>query len=139
MTAKEYLMQYRNIKAEIEKLRSQLRELRDLCDQTTVDPSAEKVQSSGSKDRLGDIVAQIADKESEINEKIQQAMQKMDEIEKSIDLLKDPDERLIVHMRYIQGLKWPRIFEEMPWSEDAIFMKHRKALHRLELLCDEIK
>ena len=139
MTAKEYLNQYLGIKAEIKRLKAQLQELRDLCDQTTVDPSAEKVQSSGSKDRLGDIVSQMADKEAEIQVKIEQAFRKMEEIEETIELLADPDEKLIIQMRYIKGMKWSQIIDEIPWAEDTVFLKHRKALRQLATLCNKIK
>ncbi|MBR0085659.1 MAG: DUF1492 domain-containing protein [Lachnospiraceae bacterium] len=132
MTAKEYLGQYLKIKKRIKKLKGELRELRDLCDQITVDPTTEKVQTSGSKDRLGDVVAKIIDKENELLDQVEEAADVMDDIERSIDMLEDPDEQLMLQMRYVEGMSWNDIISSIPLSDRTAFTKHKSAMDRIE-------
>lgn len=138
MTAREYLGQYLIARKRITKLQGELRSLRDLCDQVTVDPTSEKVQSSGNKDRLGNVIAKIVDKEAEINEQVGVAFDLMNEIEECIDMLEDPDEQLVLQMKYIECKSWEEVINSLAWSERSMFRKYREAMDKMDLIVKNI-
>ena len=101
-----FLRGYQRARARIVFLQTELGELQDLCERITVDPTKEKIQSSGSKDRLGDTVARIADKETEIMSEVAHAFDTLNEIESALSKIDDPEEQLVLQIRYIEGRDW---------------------------------
>ena len=110
MNAKEFLGQFKRKKAEIDILVSAKEKLVEAATNATVDPTAERVQSSGNKDRLGLIMSRIADKQAEIDKEIAEAWDILSDITEMIDRI-DNDSASVLLRYYVQGLKHMEIAE----------------------------
>jgi len=145
MTGKEYLMQYWKAKVEVKRLESQKDSIRDLLGNVTVDPTSEHVQTSKDPDQIGKLVARLSDIQEELEEERIKAIDLMQEIYKAIGKLGNPDEQLLLQMRYIQMLPWSIVEKEMRklqacYSRDWMMKHHRNALKEIERLtkCTDI-
>lgn len=139
MTGKDYMLQYWQARVTVRRLESQQASIRDLLGNVTVDPSSEHVQTSRDPDQIGKLVAKLADIQDKLNEEKLRAMDLMDEIYGAINKLGDPDEQLILQMRYIKMLPWSKVEKELEkvqryYCLDWMMRKHRHALKEIERL-----
>lgn len=139
MTGKEYMLQYWQARVTVRRLESQQASIRDLLGNVTVDPSSEHVQTSRDPDQIGKLVAKLADIQDKLNEEKLRAVNLMDEIYGVINKLGDPDEQLILQMRYIKMLPWSKVEKELEkvqryYCLDWMMRKHRHALKEIERL-----
>ena len=139
MTGKDYMLQYWQARVTVRRLESQQASIRDLLGNVTVDPSSEYVQTSRDPDQIGKLVAKLADIQDKLNEEKLRAMDLMDEIYRVINKLGDPDEQLILQMRYIKMLPWSKVEKELEkvqryYCLDWMMRKHRHALREIERL-----
>ena len=139
MTGKDYMLQYWQARVTVRRLESQQASIRDLLGNVTVDPSSEHVQTSRDPDQIGKLVAKLADIQDKLNEEKLKAMDLMDEIYRAINKLGDPDEQLILQMRYIKMLPWSKVEKELEkvqryYCLDWVMRKHRHALKEIERL-----
>ena len=139
MTGKDYMLQYWQARVTVRRLESQQASIRDLLGNVTVDPSSEHVQTSRDPDQIGKLVVKLADIQDKLNEEKLKAMDLMDEIYRAINKLGDPDEQLILQMRYIKMLPWSKVEKELEKAQryyclDWMMRKHRHALKEIERL-----
>lgn len=139
MTGKDYMLQYWQARVTVRRLESQQASIRDLLGNVTVDPSSEHVQTSRDPDQIGKLVAKLADIQDKLNEEKLRAIDLMDEIYGVINKLGDPDEQLILQMRYIKMLPWSKVEKELEkvqryYCLDWMMRKHRHALKEIERL-----
>lgn len=139
MTGKEYMLQYWQARVTVRRLESQQASIRDLLGNVTVDPSSEHVQTSRDPDQIGKLVAKLADIQDKLNEEKLRAVNLMDEIYGVVNKLGDPDEQLILQMRYIKMLPWSKVEKELEkvqrcYCLDWMMRKHRHALKEIERL-----
>ena len=139
MTGKEYMLQYWQARVTVRRLESQQASIRDLLRNVTVDPSSEHVQTSRDPDQIGKLVAKLADIQDKLNEEKLRAIDLMDEIYGVVNKLGDPDEQLILQMRYIKMLPWSKVEKELEkvqryYCLDWMMRKHRHALKEIERL-----
>ena len=137
MTGKEYMLQYWKARVSVRRLESQKASIKDLLGNVTVDPSNEHVQTSRDPDQIGKLVARLADIEEKLNDEKLLAMNLMDEIYNAINKIGNPDEQLILQMRYIKMLPWSKVEKEMQkvqryYCLDWMMRKHRHALKEIE-------
>lgn len=136
MDASKYLRRYRRLIVEVEHNRIKMQRLRGLCEQITVDMTREKVQSSGSKDKLGETVARLADLEAETLDKVNEALDAMNDIEELINQLDDTDQAEILQMMYIEGYNALRVANVLGCSPATVYRKRDKALRNIEKLAE---
>lgn len=110
---KEQLRKYRPMKKEQRQIEQRLRNLerRPEGDQETLRPLRECYAK-----KLEELVAAQL------------------EIEKAIETLDDPTERMLVRLRYIDGLSWYRIMTTINYSEQQTHRIHARALIKLKKL-----
>lgn len=137
MTGKEYMLQYWKAKVEVRRLESQKASIKDLLGNVTVDPSSEHVQTSRDPDQIGKLVAKLSDIQEKLDNERLLAVSLMDEIYEAVNKLKNPDEQLILQMRYIKMLPWPKVDKEMQKSQRYYSMEwmmkhHHHALKEIE-------
>ena len=137
MTGKEYMLQYWKAKVEVRRLESQKASIKDLLGNVTVDPSSEHVQTSRDPDQIGKLVAKLSDIQEKLDNERLLAVSLMDEIYEAVNKLKDPDEQLILQMRYIKMLPWSKVDKEMQKSQRYYSMEwmmkhHHHALKEIE-------
>ena len=130
-------MQYWMAKVEVRRLESQKASIKDLLGNVTVDPTSEHVQTSRDPDQIGKLVAKLADIQEKLDNERLIAVSLMDEIYDALNKLKDPDEQLLLQLRYIKMLPWSRVEKEMQemqryFSRDWMMKRHRHALKEIE-------
>ncbi len=110
VNAKQYLNQIKRLDTQINNKQIELEQLRVMSKSITgIDYSSDKVQSTGSKDKLGDIVAKFVDKQNEINKLIDKFVDVKQEAINVIEQVSDVDEYNILHKRYVQYMTFDAI------------------------------
>jgi hypothetical protein len=132
MTAKEYLMQLQFLDKKIHNKLSEVYQLRALATSASVAIGSDKVQTSKQKDRMGDAIANIVDKEREANREIKRFLIKKKEIISVIETTENLNHYDLLFKRYVEYKTLRMIQNEMGYS-----LQHVKRMHKEAL--DEIK
>lgn len=128
---KEYLNQYRKIKAELRNLEEQYKEIR-------LHEIMHPVSSSGMPvihDRrdLSDYVVELDNVYQKYIHAMYELVKKHSEIFEQIKKLDDPMERAVLNMRYIRGMTWERIAAEIKYSWKQTHRIHSEGLKHFEI------
>ena len=132
MEAKTFLKQYQEALVDVRNLEAETEELETIALSITVSTDGERVQSSGSKDRMGELIAKICDMKIELMNKRSQALDKLREVGWVIRQVDNKNYRQLLHRRYIEGNTWERIAVEMEMNYRWILRMHGKALEKVE-------
>lgn len=138
MKAKNYLMQIKimntRINADIEELAS----LEALATKTTSVLGDERVQSSGSQQKMADVVAKIVELKDKINEEIDRFVDFKEEARNLMFDACDGDCIALLYKRYFADKKWEEIAVEMnytyQWVQGGL---HQRALSQMQKALDE--
>ena len=90
----------------------------------------DRVQTSGVTDRVGRIVAEIADAEMEMDREIQHLAKLRLEAIQLVDGLAEPDQS-VMKLRYIVGKHWDEVAEETGYEISWIYRIGKRALNSL--------
>ena len=127
MTAKKYLLQAYLLEQRIESKLMQIRMLRELATKSTAvirrDPGGK-----GNHHFMEDTIVQMADMEKEISGEIGRLMELKREITGVISQVEEPDQQVILEMRYLCYQDWPVIMDLVGRSKSSVFELHGKAL-----------
>lgn len=137
MTAKEYLNQAYRLKDKIKSNQRQVEALEDEATSVTV-KFGEKVQS-GEKNSTEQIILKIIALKQKINEETDRYIDLLTEIRSTIEKVKDPDENLLLTLRYIEFMKWEEIMEKMRFSRPQVFRIYNNALKSIVIPKDDTK
>lgn len=137
MNAKEYLLEFGRINAKIESLSDAVRRIKDLEDRITVDPTKERVQSTGTTDRVGKLAAEIADKEDEIAEQISNGWTVLSDINSTLQAMDYIQGEQVLRLRYIQLLKPGEICERLNISRATEGRYHQRGLMVVQKILDK--
>ena len=129
---KRYLSQLRFIDYAIKKKTHEMKQLRDFLENTSVELKADRVQSSGSADRLGDSVAKIVDLEKETIALVAKYALTQKTINEHLDDLSKPEYSMILHLKYFGDKKLYEIGKELGYDENYIRKLHGRALKEFE-------
>ena len=133
MTAKEYLMQYRQIEKEIGRLLEERARWTALAEKMT--PSLSGIPGgAGGGDRLGETVAKIVDLEREIGAKVDELVEHYRKIGEVVSQIPDAKEREVLLRRYMQGQSWEEIGEKMEITIRRVYQLHKTALFSLDFI-----
>lgn len=139
MDAKEYLQQVRNADLAINNKIEELAKLRSLAIKINSLNEGERVQSSGSQDKMADAVCRITDMESEIQSEIDALMTLKREVRSVINQVSEPTLMSVLHKRYLQYdaqsyryKPWEKIAVELDCSYQWICKLHGRALQEVE-------
>ena len=111
-------------------LKQSIASLRSLATSLSAPLGGDRVQSSGVSDRVGRIVADIADAEAEMEKEIQRLAELRLEAIKMVEQLPDP-EQSIVRLRYIIGMTWERVADESGYDERYVYKIGHRAIEAL--------
>ena len=92
------------------------------------DMSKDKVQGNGAADRIGGIVAKIADLDAKVNAEIDRLVDLKSEIWTAIDKVEDSTLRLILQKRYLETKSWEQISDDIGYTD-----RHVRGLHGIAL------
>ena len=117
----------------------ELAQLEALATKTSVAMGDERIQSSGSQQKMADCVVKIADAKNEINKEVEELTRCKNE---AMQILSNCDAECIaiLHKRYFQFKTWEQIAAEMgftyKWVSGGL---HQKALAQFQKTMDEMR
>lgn len=126
--AKDYLNQIQKTDRLIKRLTDTASTLRSRLISQNYELKPDRVQSSGSKDPIGETFAKIAELESEINAHIDELVDWKREAHARIGKIADLDQQNILIARYIEGKRWEKISVEINFSIRQVHRIHGAAL-----------
>ena len=132
-TAKEYLMKAYRVDERIQNKLMQVDSLSALATKATTTIS--DMPGSPSKDphKLENIVVKIVELQEEIGGDIEKLLVLKKDILGRIRCIEDPELQMVLELRYLSYLTWEHIAAKMGYSEDNIFILHRKALEKMTI------
>ena len=128
MKAKTYLQDIRKLDRKINNKQLELESLENMITSITPKLKEVNVQSSGSQDKLGEIISKIVDLQNEINREIDRFVDRKLEAIRLINLLEDDVSISLLIQRYINYRRWDEIAESLNYSRQGIIKKHGQAL-----------
>ena len=131
MTAKDYLSQAFHIDQRISSKLSQVMRLREAATSCTATLTDMPRPDSPSRQQMADTICKIVDLEREINEDIDRLVDLKAEARRAINAVSDPDQQLILELRYLCYKPWNEIMRELGYSEPTIYRLHGEALKKI--------
>ena len=136
MNAKDYLLQIQKLDRLIENKLMEVAHWKAVATGTTVCSEGDRVQSSGSKQRMADAVCRYLNMEDEINADIDRLVDIKQDIIKTIEQLPVKEYDLL-HKIYVQGMEMYEAAVEMDKSYRWATSVHGRALANVQKLLDE--
>ena len=112
---------------------------RDVATSTTAYSDGERVQASGSQQKMADAVCKYVEIEDEINEEIDRLVSTRRWIISTIEQLQSVDEYEVLNRHYVLFKDFTQIAEELDKSYSAITTIHGRALINLQKILDEME
>lgn len=85
-------------------------------------------KGSTLKDKIAEGIVKLFEIQEELNNKVVQYNITARNMEAKISELENPGERMVMRLRYIDGLDWQSIAVVLSYSVDHCFTLHRKAM-----------
>lgn len=126
--AYRYMYRVQNIDNLISRKQEQVNNLRSLATSTQRNDDTERVQSSGSEDKVGKYCAKIVDLCAEINCDIDKLVDTKRQVIKTIDSLENNYQREVLYYRYLENLDFKTISIEMEISEIKVYRLHKAGM-----------
>lgn len=136
MTAKEYLMQIRDLNTDIKNIDDELKAIKE--EQATIRSAWPDGQphGTGTTDPTGTAAAKLADQLAEMterkNELRNELWSKRESIIASIDLIERKEHRRLLYMRYVTCSRWEEIAVDMHYTYRHIVRMHGSALQDMD-------
>lgn len=128
MDTREYLNQIQRFDKIIHNKHEELAQLKSLATGLNSFSYCERVQTSGSQDKVGDLVAKIVDLETEIVDTTNEYMEKRTEVIRTIDSVTNPVLYDILFKRYVEGKALDIISDEVGYSYQRTKELHLSAI-----------
>lgn len=133
MNTHKYLKQIENADRLIDNKLAELYRWKVLTSSISVASDGERVQTSGNKDRMGSIVARIADLEKEIDNAVDDLIDKKTMIISQINGMENSVYSSILHGYYVEYLTFTEIrTEKIPYSRSRMNILYKEAMHEFE-------
>lgn len=131
MTGKEYLSQAYRLVENIESYTEEIKSLSDIVSNSGI---SERVQTSPTGDNIPKTVEKINEYKNKLEKSLSCLVALHNEINSVIEQVSDPDEKLLLRLKYINRKSWQEIADVMGYSERHVKRLHEKALLSVELL-----
>ena len=131
MNAKEYLSQVMYIDRRIDSKLEQVMTLRETATKATATLSDMPRSDSPNLQSMENTIVKIVDLENEINRDIDRLVDLKAEVRQLIAALENPEQQLILELRYLCFKQWSAIMEEMGISETSVYRIHGEALKNI--------
>lgn len=136
MRAEVFMELYEKMSAMIDTKKLQIIKLKESATKTTVQGFEERVQSSGSKDKIGNAVADYTDKERELQWEVNDCQRVQTEIEKLLECLPTAEYK-VLYKRYVECKELYIIADEVNKSYSWVSKNKRKGLKHVQEILDE--
>lgn len=127
--AKKYLGELQYLDKFIQSNVRELERLRLLSVSMGGSNFSERITGGIVESRLERQVAEIIDLEDDIKKEIRKYTRLRAKVNKAIELQEDENERLLLKLRYIEGMTWEEISEKMNLSTRHVYRLHKIALN----------
>lgn len=131
MTVKEYLEFYKAYIAETEVELEQVERLRELATRASASWNPGGINPM-PYDKVGEITAKIVDLENTIRSRIDATISMRTEIKGYIALIPNDKARLVIELRYLNGLSFRKIAERVERDVRTVLRRHKEGLNFLE-------
>lgn len=126
--AKKYMQQYIAAKAQYASLYREIERWRESLTGTTIQLKADVVSGGGVSDKMSATIAKIVDAESKLANEAAEISTALSAVLTAIRSVPDAMQRTVLTLRYIEGLDWIRISENIHYGERQTFVVHGRAL-----------
>lgn len=137
MDAKNYLRQVEKLDVRITNKLIERQQWRDIAVGITASVGGERVQASGSQQKMADAVVKCVDMEKEINALVDSLIETKKDVIATIEQLDNPTEYDILHKRYIQFMPLQEIADRYGREYTTITTTHGRALKNVQMLLDK--
>ncbi len=131
MNAKEYLSQAFHIDQRINSKLEQVMKLRDAVTNCTATLSDMPRSDTPRLQSMEDNIVKLVDLEREINSDIDRLIDLKAEARRVINQITDPDQQLVLELRYLCYRPWTEIMDALGYSEATIYRLHGEALKNI--------
>ena len=136
MKAKDYLKQIEKLDTLIQNKLAEKAQWKDVALGITTTTDGERVQSSGSQQKMADAINRCIDIERDIDSFIDRMVDLKSEIIQTIEQL-NPTEYDVLHKRYIQNMTFDEIAETKRKSKSWATTVHGRALQSVQNILDD--
>ena len=145
MEAKEFLSQPKRLDLQIRNKLIEKQQWRDLALGITTNMEGERVQSSGSQQKMADAIAKCVDMEAEIDRLVDLLIDKKREVIQTIEQVDSPIEYDVLHKIYIQYMSLQDVADHYGKEYGWATTTHGRALKSVQEIrgkfvtsCEEI-
>ena len=131
--SKEYLMKAYRMDMRISSKLRQVDSLNDLAVRATATISDMPGNPSKDPHKMENIIVMIVDLQQEIGKDIEDLLSMKRDIMERIGKLEDPEQQMVLELRYIDCRAWEQIADDMYFSMNNVFVLQRKALENFEV------
>lgn len=132
MNTRQYLGQINHLNNKINAKLAEIFKYRTMAQSISVAVNPDKVQTSGSQDKMADAVAKIVDLQTECNILVDNLIDKRNTIVKQIESMNDETEINILYLKYVGGKSFSDISESINYSTRQAIRIHNKAIKNFE-------
>lgn len=132
MDTKQYLGQIRRLDMMINNKIDELSVLKDMARSISAVKNEERVQSSPNFDKIGDTLCKISEMETEIDNLIDEYVDKKKIISSQIECISNDACYNVLYMRYINMRTFENIADKMNYSFRQVMRIHKRALREFE-------
>ena len=136
--AKSYLLQVERLDARIDNKLIERQQWRDIALGITANIGGERVQSSGSQQKMSEAIEKCLDMEKEINSLIDELIETKKKVIDTIEKIYSPTEYKILHMRYIQHISLKEIAIKLNREYSWVTTTHGRALKSVQNILDGV-
>lgn len=130
-SVKEYLDYIQDADRRIKNKSVEVFQLECLATSITAPTDTEAIKTSGVTDRVGNIVPKIVQVKKEISNMIAEFIDEKAKRIRLIETLENPLEYDVVHLYYVQGMKFTEVAVELGKSYEWILEIHSRAIKNL--------
>lgn len=135
---KEYLKSFKVLNTLIDSKIKDIKRLRSLISSVKSINTGEKVKSSNTDNSVDNTVIKIVDLEKDYKNLVLLYINKRTEFDKILNQM-NTKERLLIELKYINGLTWEQVAWQMNYSERVIYRLHNDVLNKLKKIKDGSK
>ena len=138
MTAKEFLLQYQNMKRRIQSIEYVIEELETQVASISINMDG-MPHGTDTSDKTGRLAAAIVDKQEDLADLREEAFDVMNVVNGVISRVPNEEQKLLLTMRYINGYTWERIAVEMDYTYQWVAGPlHGTALQEVEKILADL-
>lgn len=135
--AKRFLQQIEMLDVKITNKLIERQQMREMALSITANIGGERVQSSGSQQKMADAVNKLVDLESEIDALVDELINTKRKVIATIEKLDSPTEYNILHKRYVQFQTLQEIADDYGRDYGWVTTTHGRALKKVQKILDE--